>query len=478
MKLLIALYFFLLAIIQLGLFFGIYHYFRSKNTLKPNTYWMGSLLTSVLALFIFGFGIVSIDDIAKPKFNFTIGNAFFYVAAVLQALFCHSLNQPVSRFQKMSLSLSVMAFLIVFEWMRIEANFEIRTSFMCIVASIFYVWQIYEIQIKRKREPSSQLSYLQYASSAELFFALGRLTILVIYSLTIRQVEQIPQVLILFTVIQLVMNTLSYIAIGGYWTEQIAIKNAKSQIENEEISALLKEREALINSLMASNKSAAAGAMSASLAHEINQPISASRVNLFTLRRYLANKETNVQSIEQLVGDMEFDNKRAGDIVASLRSIFNQQEIAVQKVSLFDAVESIVSLTRGELNLDSIKLHLNVPQQLWVQSNMVELQQVLLNLLNNAIDALKRFDSVNKSIWISAIQNSDEEVELRVADSGPGVPGEFTKSMFDLFATQKKTGMGVGLWLCQYILSRCGGKICYEPREGGGSTFIVTMKSA
>ena len=141
MKLLLALYFFILAIIQMGLFFGIYHYYRSQNVVKPSSYWMSSLLASVLALSIFGGGILTVGDIAKPQFNFTIGNTLFYVAAVLQGLFCLSLNKPISRFLKIGFLISAIAFLVIFEWMRSVGTFETRTAFMCVTASIFYVWQ-------------------------------------------------------------------------------------------------------------------------------------------------------------------------------------------------------------------------------------------------------------------------------------------------------------------------------------------------
>ncbi|WP_197712380.1 hypothetical protein [Polynucleobacter necessarius] len=97
MKILNALYFFILAIIQAGLFLGVYHYYRSQGSVRPSPYWMGSLLTSILALIIFGAGIVTITDVAKPEFNFTIANSLFYIAAILQGLFCRSLNREISK---------------------------------------------------------------------------------------------------------------------------------------------------------------------------------------------------------------------------------------------------------------------------------------------------------------------------------------------------------------------------------------------
>jgi signal transduction histidine kinase len=167
---------------------------------------------------------------------------------------------------------------ITFEYMRLYGNFEIRTIFLGVLASILYGWQIIVLGNKKMLAPSRQVLYLQYVSSAEMFFALGRIAILS-STLPILRVEQIPQLLILFTIAQLVMTTLSYIAIGGYWAEQIAFSGFKSIQENQEIKALLKEREALITSLLKANKTASTGALSAAIAHELNQPLGASSLN-------------------------------------------------------------------------------------------------------------------------------------------------------------------------------------------------------
>ena len=110
MKLLIAIYFFILAIIQLGLLVGIYHYYRSQNAIRPSVYWMASLATSVSALFLFGASILTVQDISKPEFNFTVANTLFYIAAVFQILFCHSLNQEINKTKKIIFVISIFVF--------------------------------------------------------------------------------------------------------------------------------------------------------------------------------------------------------------------------------------------------------------------------------------------------------------------------------------------------------------------------------
>ena len=471
---LLALYFFILAIIQMGLLFGIYHYYRSQNLVRPNPYWMSSLTLSVLALVVFGGGILTIEDIARPEFNFTVANTFFFAAAVLQALFCCSLNRTVSKPLKVCLAISVALFLVIFEWLRNESNFEVRTTVICVLAGVFYVWQIIEVRIKRKQSPSSQLIYLQYASSAELFFALGRLTILFIGAFNIRQVEQIPQVLILFTIAQLVMNTLSYIAIGSYWAEQIALSNFKSAQENQEIRALLKERETLIGSLLRANKTASTGALSAAIAHELNQPLGASSLNIQFLQKKLSEGQLNPVLEKEILDTLLADNQRAAGIIRSLRSIFSDEKLDSSTIELGELVEVVLNIAKPEITAKSIQIVLSIEPHLMIQANRSEIQQVLLNLVNNAIQALIASPQKLKKLSIDARQQGDA-VLLTVSDNGEGIPESSQEHLFELLSSSKSSGMGLGLWLCKHIVTRHGGSIVYEPVAEGGAKFIVCL---
>ena len=477
MKLLLSLYFFILAIIQLGLLIGIYHYYRSQNLVRPNSYWLSSLAMSALALGIFGGGIITIEDISRPEFNFTVGNTLFYIAAVLQALFCQSLNRNVGRSTKIFLGISAVLFFLIFEYLRNTSTFEVRTGFMCILAGIFYIWQILEIKTKRKVLPSSQLIYLQYASSAELFFAIGRLSILFIGALSIKQVEQIPQILILFTVAQLVMNTLSYIAIGSYWSEQIAFASFKSNQENQEIKALLNERETLIASLLKANKTASTGALSAAIAHELNQPLGASSLNIQFLQKKLSEGQLNPMLEKEIFATLLADNQRAAGIIRSLRSIFSDEKVDSSKIDLAELIEAVLSIARPEIIAKSIQIVLSVQPHLMIQANRGEIQQVLLNLVNNAMQALVTSTHQVKKLSIDA-QHIEGGVLLTVSDNGDGIPEAAQKQLFELLSGSKSSGMGLGLWLCKHIVTRHGGSIEFEPNDGGGAKFVLKFPEA
>ena len=474
MKLLISIYFFILAIIQMGLFFGVYHYYRTQSLVKPNTYWMSSLLTSVVGLLVFGSGIVTLTDIKNPQFNFTIANTLFYAAAVLQALFCQSLVKPISKKLKIGFGISLIAFFFIFEYLRINANFEIRTIFMGSLASILYGWQIIVLVRKKKQAPSKQLLYLQYATSAEILFALARIAVLTVSALPILKVDQIPQLLILFTIGQLVMNTLSYISIGGYWAEQIATANVQSQTENQEIKRLLQEREQLIGSLLKANKSASTGALAASIAHELNQPLGASGLNIQFLQKKLADGELSSALQSEIFATLLSDNQRAARIIKSLRSIFSDREVDASQVNLGDLIHTVLHIAKPELMAKNIEVALRLDANLLASANASEIQQVLLNLTNNGIEALVSSSRSDKRITIDG-SYTDTGVQISVADNGDGLSGEAQSHLFELLSSTKGSGMGLGLWLCKHIVNRHGGDIWYETNADGGAKFVFQL---
>jgi signal transduction histidine kinase len=474
MNLLLSIYFFIIAIIQAGLLMGVYHYYRAQDVVKPSPYWLGSLLASVVALFIFGGGIIIIKDIATPEFNFTVGNTLFYVAAVMQALFCRSLNQDVSKGLKIFFNLSIIAFFLIFEWLRQTSNFEVRTAFMCVLASMFYLWQIYELRKRNQAAFSSQLRYLQYASFGELFFAMGRLAILLASTMTIRQVEQIPQILILFTISQLVMNTLSYIAIGSYWSEQIAVSNAQSKQENEQIKALLVERESLITSLLRANKTASTGALSASIAHELNQPLGASSLNIQFLQKKLAAGQLSPELQNEILNTLLADNQRAANTVRTLRSIFTDDDVKTTDVDLGQLIQTVCSIAKPEFQSQNIQLSLEFEKNLILSASRGELQQVMLNLINNAIQALEAVQRSEKHIWIKGA-HSNQGIQISIADNGVGISPDAKTHLFELLSSTKSSGMGLGLWLCKHIISRHGGKIWLDDNSSGGAKFTFWL---
>ena len=479
MKPLLALYFFILSTIQLGLLLGLFQYSRNQVRAKPSPYWMGSLAISVVALVIFGIGIlVNQSGAANPEFNFTIANTLFYIAAVLQLLFCHSLNHPITKWMRLLVGISIGIFFIVFEFMRHYGSFEIRTTFMCILMTIFFLWQIFEVQKKFNTSPSLQLRYLQYATAMEMCFAIGRIIILAMNSFAINRLNEIPQVLVFFTIAQIVMNTLAYIAIGAYWTEVMALANDKVESENLEIKNLLREREGLIGSLLKANKTAATGALSASIAHELNQPLGATQLNLQFLQKRLADKTLTSEQNMEVLSALLADNQRSANIIQSLRSIFSDGKIGLDQVDVNELIESVLKIANPEIHSKNIQVVLRLNSRSPINVNRSEIQQVILNLINNAIQAVSESNAPSRELQIEA-RDAEGGVEVLISDNGLGIGKEARSHLFELLtATHKKSGMGLGLWLCQHIISRHGGTIRYEDAPSGGAQFIFFLPAS
>ena len=474
LKPLIALYFFILAAIQLGLLIGLFHYHRSRNLVRPSPYWMGSLIANISALFVFGLGVIFVDDVERPAFNFTIANTLFYVAAIYQWLFCKSLTHPVSkRFDSLAKG-SIVIFFSIFELLRHYGNFEIRTAYMVSLALLLFGSQIYQLRLIRRNDSSPQLTYLQYATMIELSFAVCRLVVLGLSTFSVQRVEQLPQALIFFTIAQLVANTVAYIAIGSYWTEKMALSSAAFSNENEVIKKLLHERDELIASLLKANKTAATGALSASIAHELNQPITAISLNTEFLKLKMDKGAETSAEIRDVIQNIEQDNHRISRIVSTLRNIFQQDQAELTPINLNNLIQDLMPIIMPQAKNLGIQINMNLTGNHLMPMNSNEFSQVILNLLNNAIQSLSILDIQHKKIDIST-QFTQSEMKLSIADNGLGVPKELRANLFNLMSSNKKDGMGLGLWLSKHIVDRHQGSISYQVSDAGGAEFVITL---
>lgn len=469
MKFQLALYFLMIATIQFGLLFGVLHYLRPQNQLKPSLYWIYSLLLNAVTLTMFGVGILGVENVVVPGFIFTLSNTLFISSALLQALFCRLLVSPLSNQIKITAVILVLLSFCVIEYLRHFGNFEQRTMLMVISISSLLVWQLVEQTKIRKQIKSPQLLFLKYATYLELAFLVGRFLVIVSKPLAIKEMPDIPVYLIFFTVGQIVMNTISYIAIGGFWAEKIALANFRTSNENEEIKSLLTEREQLIASLLKANKTAVTGALSASIAHELNQPLGASNLNIQFLKKKLEQNELSRELELELLNALENDNRRAASIVHSLRAIFTEEELPVEQIEVSKVIDSMLSIVHPELKARRIDVSLDFETGLVLETSGSDLQQIFLNLVTNSINSLANAQQDYKSITISA-KWLDAWIEFAVIDNGPGVSEEAQSHLFELLS-DSKTGMGLGLWLCKHIVTKMGGTIWYQTSTNRGACF-------
>lgn len=253
--------------------------------------------------------------------------------------------------------------------------------------------------------------------------------------------------------------------------------NRRLRTQRLELATVLKEREELISRLLKANKTAATGALSASIAHELNQPLGASNLNIQFLKMKLEKGELNPQLGGEVLAALEAENLRATSIIRSLRSIFMDSSIRVEQKNLKDLISAVTTITKPELSKWNIALHLDLQPNLFIAINEGEMQQVLLNLVNNAIEALRASQQSQRRIEIRSRQAAGL-VQLTIMDNGPGIPNEDKELMFELLTSNKQAGMGLGLWLCKHVITRHGGSIVVEDAPGGGASFVISLPVA
>ena len=264
-----------------------------------------------------------------------------------------------------------------------------------------------------------------------------------------------------------IFGVMLFLGLILFWLWNKRLKKEKARIQ-----VLLDERDFMVGSLLKANKTAATGALSASIAHELNQPLGASSLNIQFLKMKLEKGVLNPELGKEILDSLEHDNKRAATIVKSLRSIFTEGESNAQEVQLGDLIVKVLDIVKPELKSKNIQIQLRVDDGLVIKVNPAEIEQVMLNLVNNAAQALANAGTLQRRIAIEAIK-AGQLVRLTVSDNGNGVPVEFKSHLFELLSTTKQTGMGLGLWLCKHIVTRYSGSIHHEDAIGGGAKFVV-----
>ena len=475
------IFFIAFSLIGLGLFLSALHQYRANRVDGFSIYW--PLSVGLFSLSSFSFGIA----LWTHKFFLTIANTSFIVSVFLLIFLYRSWNQR--SFTKIQVSLLWLIPIIIFflyDYLRVlPDSFKHRVALITITQELFLVWQIWELRRYYKEDRTIVVRWLIFLSAFTLLGEVCR-TLWVLFGSAQTNFFLYAQDALALTLLWIGYGStiLVYVALGSFYLEkqirkenQIANALKSTKEENEKITELLKEKERLIYGLMKANKTAATGALSASIAHELNQPLGASNLNIQFLKMKLEKGVLNPELGKEILNSLEQDNKRAATIVRSLRSIFTEGESNSQEVQLGNLISSVLDIVKPELKSKNIQIQLRVDEGLMVQVNSSEIEQVILNLLNNAIQALANSGTLQRRIAIEAIK-ADKFVQLSISDNGEGVPAQFKPQLFELLSTTKQTGMGLGLWLCKHIVTRYGGSIQYEDGVGGGARFVIKLPQA
>jgi PAS domain S-box-containing protein len=221
------------------------------------------------------------------------------------------------------------------------------------------------------------------------------------------------------------------------------------------------------------------GAMTASIAHEINQPLSAIVANGNAGLRWLIRKDPNFDEVQKALQRIVDDGRRAAEVITSIRGMFRKDNHERLPLSVNDLVREVLALIHGDLERRQIilrsELHEALPK---IAGERVPLQQVLLNLIMNATEAMSAVTGRERLLTIQAAVNEQTNVRVTVEDTGCGIDQAHLEQIFDPFFTTKSQGMGLGLSICRSIVEAHGGKLWALPRNPFGTAFHLTLPSA
>ncbi len=240
--------------------------------------------------------------------------------------------------------------------------------------------------------------------------------------------------------------------------------DAEAQLHREELAHL--------------SRVASLSALSGSLAHELNQPLASILSNAQAGQRFMSQDPPNLAELRAILADIVSEDRRAGEIIRRLRTMLRRGEVALQPVSVSECLEELLRLTRSDLIARGVSVsNLTTGDLPPAMTDRVQLQQVLLNLIVNACDAMESNPPENRNLTLTTFIAQIDELRIGVLDCGVGLPDD-VETLFQPFHTTKDGGLGMGLSICRTLVTSHGGRLWAERRPERGAAFYVALALA
>jgi signal transduction histidine kinase len=413
-------------------------------------------------------------NLATPLVLF-LGNFFYGLSEAAIFFAIYVLTRKNSPIFFISTMIYIAAYCLVLEILRFHYDPKLPLLIAPIFFSIFEFGTFYICRTIIDRDLRSNL-FLKWICYLE--FILGCISIIRILSnLTTEPVTPRQPALsgIFIFVVIIFISVFRYIA---YQSFRMSWANSSTNSENflnKNLVKALEEKNQLLEKLSISNRMIGMGALASSLAHQLSQPITGLNLHIELLKRHL-HKIGSTLETQKLVETINFQLKNITELVKNLRFLFGNQPNNFKKIELTNVSESILKIIEPTIESNKIKFIKNYKSSPVIFCDAIQIQQVLINIFNNAIDAVNDSKKNEKIIQLE-INQVGQMAEIAIRDNGLGIDPTVLPTLFELYKTTKKEGMGLGLWLSKIIIEKHHGEIKVENADAG-TIFLIQIPVA
>lgn len=470
MKLVVAFNFMVLSIIMMGLFFIARANY--SNLGQSSKYWSIAIVCDAVGLALMGVLFLVLPDFNHSSPVGTVANTLLFASIIYQSVSIRALNVEISRKTTWHILLLIAAFAVFWDLARNTVDTNTRVMCFAAYALLALLWQLSELN--KQPAGSSQIKIIRYLVIAEMLFVSMRFLAVAVVNIKIVHVEDLPALGLFSLWFQYGLKVVVYGGLVAYWSEDLAKQKAKVEIESQQFKTLSERQEKLIGDLGRLNKAATAGVMAASIAHELSQPLQSLVLNIESSLDEMRQPQPNHSFVMAALQEQSLSVSRMVEVINTMRGMFTEAETSEVKFELYEMIDRLAVLVNPQAHKRGIAVEYRRQSDGFIHVRPPEVQQVLLNLIGNAFDALMQSKTQMPKIRISVNQQG-RWVMCSVEDNGPGISAAKREDIFKFLNTTKSNGMGLGLWLCKYIIERNHGEIEADTSELGGARFTFKL---
>jgi signal transduction histidine kinase len=410
---------------------------------------------------------------------------FSYVSFMLSylglILFFRNLEEPIET-KKIILILGVALVLLTFVSLATrQLPLQYRSLMPATISTLFFSLFLAEVYRSNRGRQDYLLQFLKVLVAIILLISIGWLLFLLLLLLNFSPIQSFAEDLIDYDYFIRGVRVLSipfiFLISFLYWLENFSPNALTSKAQFHKIQTLLDEKDSLISNLSNTRSLVETGALAAGLAHELNQYLAGIQLNAEESIASLQSGSQDLQNVQQSLDRILTSNQQAAMLISNLRKLYISDKLSMELEEFHHLIQGVTALFKERLRKSNVQLELALDPQNDKAMVSVLMRQVIANLLGNSIESFEGMMSQERKILIkTSFRNNIIEFEL--SDNGTGISEKQLANLFTLFVSTKYSGLGIGLWLCRYIVEGLKGKINCVNLPEGGVAFKVQMPLA